>query len=39
MQDVLWQNFMETGSVNAFLDYNNFIKLGYDPIEGEDADI
>jgi len=37
MQDLLWQNFMETGSINAFLDYSNFTKLGYTPNEGEDA--
>ena len=39
MQDTLWQNFMETGCVNAFLDYSNFVKLGYAPYEGENANL
>ena len=28
MRDDLWNLFMETGSVDAFLDYKNFVTFG-----------
>jgi len=37
VQDKLWQDFLATGSINAFLDYSNFVKLGFTPNEGENA--
>jgi len=29
MREKLWNVFMETGSIDAFLDYNSFMTLGF----------
>jgi len=33
MQDTLWNIFMETGSIDAFLDYRNYKDYGHLALE------
>jgi len=33
MQEFLWGAFMETGDIDAFLDYKYYVTLGHLPID------
>ena len=41
MREILWNLFVETGSIDAYLDYKNFMAFGFIPdayTEAKDGD-